>query len=595
MAENNALKFYKGWYGKGDARNLPDSPSAIIFNEEEGLVYVNGKAYGGASDVTFADNTLTITYTDGRPSVALDFSDTASASETLELFERLEAIVGVSVVGGDSDSERALDYDGTNYLDGAETLVDADRTMDTVVKTVEDRVENLEQQAEGLAEYTWVEEHYRNKEDDVPATEVTYDDTNTEMGSQSAAVDTVQKAVEAIDSRLKELEAPNSFDTIVSSDETDTPDGVVWYNDESDDTVIGTLEASESTMHIVYLVKVTDSSDLTDIYDEYISIRNGNTYSWTRIGSTRNELRGYVKTIAVNGKDYTVNGNTTKVVLGDSVTAVTGESSVELNETSFVNVKAVTTTNAADGSRETSITSSVKTVSIDNAEEAGQGTDAVDGLATALDVRRKIESLDADKEDRDSKGNVTVSLTETDGVITSLGVDVTYATVTKTDGTNGSDTTLVVASGDEDRLVIGSDVTKLASFTNTRIAEEIAKLNSDVTSSGSENVPVEVSLTQFEGLVTDMHVQVLGADVTFDGSGSDETLDITNTDGVVLGSDIVHLKRYIDTKFLNDGTTVTNSNGSNDALSVVASTDTQGNKNYDINIVWSEFSGSNGN
>lgn len=314
MAVNNSLKFYKGWYGKGQSRNLPDVPTAIIFNEEEGLIYVNNKCYGGATDASFVEDVLVISFSDGRQPISIDFSDTASASEVLYMLERIEGVIGASVMTDGSDSDSGLNYDNTNYLRGTETLVEADKNLDIVVYDIDQRVDTLE--------------------------------------------------------------------------------------------------------------------------------------------------------------------------------------------------------------------------------------------------------------------------------------NIGHATVIKTDGAGGEDTTIEVADGDENKPVIGADIYKLAGFTNARIGEEIGKLNSEITSSNSED-PIEFSVTQQNGLVTGVEVSMLGAEISFDGSGSDEVLEVGNENGIVLGSDILKLKDYIDTKFMNDGTVVTNSNGTADALSVVSSTDEQGNKNFDINLFWTEFNEGN--
>lgn len=138
MAVNNALRFYKGWYGKGSSRHLPRISHAIIFNEEEGIIYVNGKSYAGASDVNFSNGVLTITYSDGRNSVSLDFNDTASATAVFSVIERIEGLIGQSVT--DSDSDGSVDYSGTNYLGNQTTLIGADVTLDWKLKEVEDKV-----------------------------------------------------------------------------------------------------------------------------------------------------------------------------------------------------------------------------------------------------------------------------------------------------------------------------------------------------------------------------------------------------------------------------------------------------------------------
>ena len=85
------------------------------------------------------------------------------------------------------------------------------------------------------------------------------------------------------------------------------------------------------------------------------------------------------------------------------------ESTTDLNNTDFVNVKATTTKDTQLGTNVTALVSSVKVGTI------AAATSDDNGLATALDVRNTIEGLDADftgdNAASDSpKGNVKVSL-----------------------------------------------------------------------------------------------------------------------------------------------------------------------------------------
>ena len=141
-----ALKFYKGWYGKGNSKTLPNESKAIIFNEEEGIIYVNGRSYGGATDVTFANGVLTISYADGRDNVTLDFNDTASAQATLAVFGRIDNLIGPNVNVTDGDG--TLNYTNTNYLTNKTTLVAADKALDTAIKAVDTRIDNLDTQSD---------------------------------------------------------------------------------------------------------------------------------------------------------------------------------------------------------------------------------------------------------------------------------------------------------------------------------------------------------------------------------------------------------------------------------------------------------------
>ena len=73
----------------------------------------------------------------------------------------------------------------------------------------------------------------------------------------------------------------------ICTNASNTPKDVQW---EKDGTVItGTLVASESTKSSFYLVPTTTSGG-KDIYAEYVTVVNGNEYSWEKIGTTDIDL-----------------------------------------------------------------------------------------------------------------------------------------------------------------------------------------------------------------------------------------------------------------------------------------------------------------
>lgn len=80
----------------------------------------------------------------------------------------------------------------------------------------------------------------------------------------------------------------NSFDYVVSTDAATTPYGVQWDDDGT--TITGTLVASSTTMHKIYLVPLEDEDD-NNYFDEYITIQTGtSTYVWEKFGSTKIDL-----------------------------------------------------------------------------------------------------------------------------------------------------------------------------------------------------------------------------------------------------------------------------------------------------------------
>lgn len=78
-------------------------------------------------------------------------------------------------------------------------------------------------------------------------------------------------------------------------------------------------EASESTMHKLYLVPSADPQT-QNVKDEYITVRSGSegayTYAWEQIGSTAINLSGYVTTEALNAAlaNYTTTANLTTLL-----------------------------------------------------------------------------------------------------------------------------------------------------------------------------------------------------------------------------------------------------------------------------------------
>lgn len=95
------------------------------------------------------------------------------------------------------------------------------------------------------------------------------------------------------DSRVDTL---NQFDYGTCTSAADTPYGVQWKSGGT--TITGTLVAAAGTMYRIYLVPSEDGEG-NDIYDEYITIRNGvdpsYTYTWEKLGRiTVPDLSNYV-------------------------------------------------------------------------------------------------------------------------------------------------------------------------------------------------------------------------------------------------------------------------------------------------------------
>ena len=91
---------------------------------------------------------------------------------------------------------------------------------------------------------------------------------------------------------------------IISRDAATTPKDVTW--DDGGTTITGTLVASDETSGVFYLVPFTTHGD-TDIYSEYVTVKDVNDYYWEKIGTTDIDLSdlgalAYKDSVSVNMK-----------------------------------------------------------------------------------------------------------------------------------------------------------------------------------------------------------------------------------------------------------------------------------------------------
>lgn len=137
------LGFIKRGYNSVEAAaaaSTGNGKGKVVFDTTHKIICVGGVAFGGnITDATFANSVLTITKATGNP-VEIDFSDIASASSMMQVFEDFAGLMGL-------DSNNQLDHSGTNYLggtQGAESLRDADVILDSKIKEVADAIEGLD-------------------------------------------------------------------------------------------------------------------------------------------------------------------------------------------------------------------------------------------------------------------------------------------------------------------------------------------------------------------------------------------------------------------------------------------------------------------
>lgn len=114
---------------------------------------------------------------------------------------------------------------------------------------------------------------------------------NKTAGVSGNTVITYDKAT--IDNKIAAID---QFKYKVSTDAASTPKDITWKSGST--TITGTLAASASTEFCIYLVP--DSSDVeSGSYIEYMTVKNGTTYTWEPIGTTKVVIPQY--TIANDG------------------------------------------------------------------------------------------------------------------------------------------------------------------------------------------------------------------------------------------------------------------------------------------------------
>ena len=81
------------------------------------------------------------------------------------------------------------------------------------------------------------------------------------------------------------IAAINNWDYVISTNASNTPKDVTWYDGST--LITGTLVAAKSTMYKIYLVPNSDDSEgQDDLYREYITLNpSGSTYQWEKFGN----------------------------------------------------------------------------------------------------------------------------------------------------------------------------------------------------------------------------------------------------------------------------------------------------------------------
>lgn len=170
----------------------------------------------------------------------------------------------------------------------------------------------------------------------------------------------VIKSDDGKDYGIYDYEARRAIESIVggltfvkSTDAATTPQGVVW--DNAGTAVTGTLIASANTADKIYLVPATTTSG-KDVFAEYITVLDGGTYSWEKLGDTEIDFDSlgdlaYKDTVTLNkqsGKPITAASIPTGTTWTQTPTKVTLDSDAfDATTTTDTFVKTISTTNGA--------------------------------------------------------------------------------------------------------------------------------------------------------------------------------------------------------------------------------------------------------
>lgn len=256
----------------------------------------------------------------------------------------------------------------------------------------------------------------------------------------------------------------------------------------------------------------------------------------------------------INGKQVKYTGEIIEAINGGAGdTAELEESLQELDET--LHGKPAVGTEGEEG-YEPAVEGEIPAIEgrLDTLEGDGEGSvakaisDAIDGL---------------DKEEATVDGtNVHVTYSEDNGVVTISTVAEDYAEITRTAHADATESAaevkaaFAVKEGDEAKLVKASDVANLKSYTDDKIAEAVADLNSsieglDVESNTVDGTNVHVTYKEEDGVVTIESVSEDYATVTKTASTStaeapktDAALVVADGEKLATGSDLEKVAQY---------------------------------------------------
>ena len=380
-----------------------------------------------------------------------------------------------------------------------------------------------EEQARVDAKIAALEGDVKSDDDTFVAVEV-----KTAAGEVSDVIvtQTVQ-AIESADETHKGLAETSDVKAYVDKKTTDlavTAEGDTFVNATVDSTNNKHVKVSANTNDLV--IAKADGADTT-ISGTATTLVNGSEIA-TKVGTFTN-TRIAEEIAKLNATDVT-GGSTTTAHVEVKVTETAGKiTGVTVNENDIASAALLGTT-ADDKTKETAF-----------GKIAKEASDRETAINTAITGLKKDATTT-------NGTNVHVTVSETNGIVSVDSVSEDYTTVTRTAHSDTANAAIAIT--DPTKLATGAHLQDVVTYSEEKLAEEVAKINStvdnlnaDVTSDDGTNIVVKV--TESKGKITAVNVTDSYATVTRTAKETGTpAITVANGEKLATGSDVEKAVKY---------------------------------------------------
>ena len=337
---------------------------------------------------------------------------------------------------------------------------------------------------------------------------------------------TVQ-AIESADETHKGLAETSDVKAYVDKKTTDlavTAEGDTFVNATVDSTNNKHVKVSANTNDLV--IAKADGADTT-ISGTATTLVNGSEIA-TKVGTFTN-TRIAEEIAKLNATDVT-GGSTTTAHVEVKVTETAGKiTGVTVNENDIASAALLGTT-ADDKTKETAF-----------GKIAKEASDRETAINTAITGLKKDATTT-------NGTNVHVTVSETNGIVSVDSVSEDYTTVTRTAHSDTANAAIAIT--DPTKLATGAHLQDVVTYSEEKLAEEVAKINStvdnlnaDVTSDDGTNIVVKV--TESKGKITAVNVTDSYATVTRTAKETGTpAITVANGEKLATGSDVEKAVKY---------------------------------------------------